>query len=79
MVARPEFGRPTELRGEVPYDDAGRRPFCSCCLGWVGEGDPSLFDWQTSDRPPGDLRQSPLKEGWEEGDHCFHIIIKNYQ
>ena len=66
MVARPEFGHPTERRNEVPCDHAERRPILPRCPGWVREGNPSMFDLQTGDCYPGDLFHSPLKEVREE-------------
>ena len=67
MVSRPEFGRPAERHNGVSCYDIRRRPFHSRYQSWVGEGDPSLFDWQTGDQPHGDLRCVPLKERQEEG------------
>ena len=55
MVARPEFGCPTERRDDAPHDHAGRRPILPRNLCWFGEVNPGLFDRQTNDIPPGDI------------------------
>ena len=62
MVDRPEFVYPVERRDKVPLDHKVFRPVRLCGPSWVGEGDPGLFDRQTSNRPPRDLRRGPLKE-----------------
>ena len=66
MVSRPELRHPAERCKEVSCYDAGRRPVFSRSLGRVGESHPSMFDRQTGDRPPSDLRHGPLKEGREK-------------
>ena len=62
MVARPEFGRPAERHDKVPCDHVGRRLICPCGPRWVKEGNPGLFDRQSSDLPNRDIRIGPLKE-----------------
>ena len=73
MVARPELGRPVERPNEVLCDHAGHRSIFPCGPSWVRESDISLFDWQTGDRPLGDLCRGPLKEGREE-DIPQHVL-----
>ena len=67
VVARSEFGRPVERHDDVPCDNVGRRLVCPCIPSWVGEGDLGLFDWNTGDCPPGDLRRGPREQIREEG------------
>ena len=67
VVARPEFGCPAERHDEVPPNHAERRPVCPRGPSWVREDDPGLFDRQTGDYTPGDLRCAPPEEGLGEG------------
>ena len=79
MVARSGLGSPAERRDEVPCDHAGRRPIRPYSPSWVVEGDPGLFDWQTSDCPTGDLSRVLLKEVREEDvPQRIHTLIYQY-